>query len=283
MDAVTNASELKQREHRTWTGVAPGWRKHDERLVRSAAPVAARMLDLLALRPGMTVLDIACGTGEPAIPAAERVAPGGRVIATDFVEEMLAFAREKAARRGVSNIEFRRVDGEQLDVPPESCDAVSIRWGLMFMPDPLACLRRTHGALKKNGRIAVACWAPPDKNPWASVPMGIVRRCLNAPPPPPGTPGLFAFADPSRLRGVLDEAGFRDTAVEAVDVPFADFDSGEAYFTFILELAGPIAALFAQLSPSEQAAAREEIIGAAAGPNGQVHLHGMTWVASGTK
>ena len=283
MDAVTNASELKQREHRTWTGVAPGWRKHDERLVRSAAPVAARMLDLLALRPGMTVLDIACGTGEPAIPAAARIAPGGRVIATDFVEEMLAFAREKAARRGVTNIEFRRVDGEQLEVPPDSCDAVSIRWGLMFMPDPLACLRRAHTALMTNGRIAVACWTAPDRNPWAAVPMGIVRRMLNAPPPPPGTPGLFAFADPSRLRGALDEAGFRDTAVEAVDVPFADFERPDEYFTFILELAGPIAALFAQLSPPQQAAAREEILAAATGPDGQVHLAGQTWVASGAK
>ena len=99
MEAGPNTSELKQREHRSWTGVAPGWRKHDERLVAASAPVTARMLHLLQVRPGTNVLDIACGTGEPAIAVAERVAPGGRVVATDFVDEMLAFAREKAARR----------------------------------------------------------------------------------------------------------------------------------------------------------------------------------------
>jgi ubiquinone/menaquinone biosynthesis C-methylase UbiE len=283
MQAVANATELKQREHQTWTGVAPGWRKHDETLVRAAAPVTTRMLDLLALKPGMQVLDIACGTGEPAIPAAQRVAPGGRVLATDFVEEMLAFAREKAAQRGVPNIDFRRVDGEQVDVPPATFDAVSIRWGIMFMPDPVGCLREAHRALKPGGRIAVACWAQPDRNPWASVAMGIIRRALNAPPPPAGTPGLFAFADDTRLRTALEEAGFRVSTVEPVSITMADFDTGDQFFTFLRELAGPIAALFAQLSPHAQADVRDEVVRAVTGPAGRVVLPGVTWVAAGQK
>lgn len=283
MQAVTNVTELKEREHKTWTGVAPGWRKHDEILVRNAAPVTTRMLDLLALKPGLQLLDIACGTGEPAIPAAERVAPGGRVLATDFVEEMLAFAREKASRRGVPNVDFRRVDGEQIDVPSATFDAVSIRWGIMFMPDPVGCLREAHRALKPGGRIAVACWAQPDKNPWASVAMGIIRGRLNAPPPPPGTPGLFAFADDARLRAALEEAGFRVSAIEPVSITMADFDTGDQFFTFLRELAGPIATLFAQLPPGAQAEVRDEVVRAVTGPDGRVVLPGVTWVAAGQK
>jgi ubiquinone/menaquinone biosynthesis C-methylase UbiE len=283
MQAVTNASELKQREHGTWTGVAPGWRTHDERLVRSAAPATARMLDLLGLTPGMQLLDIACGTGEPAIPAAERVGPTGHVVATDFVEEMLQFARGKAVGRNVSNIEFGRVDGEELDFAPAGFDAVSIRWGLMFMPDPVECLRRAHRVLKQGGRIAVACWAQPDRNPWVSIPMGIIRRRLNAPPPAPGTPGIFAFADEARLRAALEEAGFRVRSVEAVDLTMADFDTGNEFFTFLRELAGPVAALYAQLPPDAQVEARDEIVRAVTGPDGRVMLPGVTWVAAAEK
>lgn len=280
---MTNTFELKQREHRSWTSVAPGWRKHDERLVASSAPVTARMIDLLQLRPGTNVLDIACGTGEPAIPIAERVAPGGRVVATDFVDEMLAFGREKAARRGVSNIEFQRVDGEQLDATGGTYDAATIRWGLMFMPEPVECLRRVHGALKEGGRIALACWAAPDKNPWAAIPMGSIRKHLNAAPPPAGTPGLFALADRPRLQAVLEEAGFKDIVIEPVELSMAEFDTGQEFFTFVRELAGPVATLFAQLPPEAQAAAEKEIVTAASGPDGRVKLQGVTWVARGTR
>jgi ubiquinone/menaquinone biosynthesis C-methylase UbiE len=281
VQAVT--AELKQREHTTWSTVAPGWRKHDQFLVRAAAPVTTRMLDVLALKPGQQVLDIACGTGEPAIPAAERVSPGGSVVATDFVEEMLVFAREKAARRGVSNIEFRLVDGEQLDLPAESFDAVSIRWGIMFMPDPVRCLRQAHHVLRTGGRIAVACWAQPDKNPWVSVTMGIIRRRLNAPPPAPGTPNIFAFADEARLRSVLEEAGFQVSSVEPVALTMADFDSGDEFFTFLRELAGPVTTLYSQLSPDAQREVRDEVVQAIMGADGRVVLPGVTWVAAGQK
>ena len=283
MDTLPNASELKDREHRSWTGVAPGWRKHDDRLVASGAPVTARMIALLHLRPGMHVLDIACGTGEPAIPIAQRVGSSGTVVAIDFVDEMLAFAREKAASRGVSNIKFSRVDGEQFDAGDDPFDAATIRWGLMFMPEPVECLRRVHGTLKDGGRLALACWATPDKNPWAAIPMASIRTHLNAPPPPPGSPGLFAFGDRARLQAVIEDAGFRDVIVEPVELSMADFDSGEEFFTFVRELAGPVATLFAQLSPDAQAAAQQEIISAVTGPDGGVRLPGVTWVASGRK
>lgn len=282
MQTQVDAMAVKQREHSTWTAVAPGWRKHDERLTAITKPVTERLLDLAGVGPGHRVLDIACGTGEPAIPAALR-ARDGQVVATDFVEEMLAFAREKAAAKGVRNVEFRRVDGEELSFPDASFDAVTIRFGLMFMPNPVGCLERAHRALKLGGRIALACWAAPEENPWASLPMRIIRRELEMPPPPPGTPGLFAFADRSRLESVLKEAGFCDVVAEPVKVRMSDFDSGEEYFTWTRELAGPVATLFAQLPPQKQTTVKSEIEKSASGADGRVVYDGVTWVACGVK
>ncbi len=282
-DAGVDPSEFKERERKTWALVAPGWRKHDEFLVRATAPVTERMLDLLRLSPGQRVLDIASGTGEPAIPAAERVGPSGTVTGTDFVEDMLAFAREKAAARNLRHVEFRCLDGERLDFPRGVFDAVSIRWGLMFMPDPTACLRRAHEALKENGRIAIACWAQPEQNPWASLPMTIIRRHLNAPPPRPETPGIFAFAAMKRVQETLEQAGFRDISIEAMEVTMADFDTGQMFFSFMSDLAGPIVALFRKLPADKQPHVADEIARQAVGLDGRVVLKGVTWVAAAAK
>lgn len=78
----------------------PRRRAHDTHLDRATAPVTESILRLAEVSSGQTLLDIAAGTGEPAIPAARAVGPTGRVIATDLVDEMLAFAREKASRAG---------------------------------------------------------------------------------------------------------------------------------------------------------------------------------------
>lgn len=278
----TTQASPKELQQKSWTGVAPGWKKHDAAFTRSVAAASEAMLDATGIGPGMRVLDIATGVGEPALAAARRVGPRGFVLGTDFVEPMLAFAREKAAAAGLHHVEFRCVDGEALAEPPGSFDAVTIRWGLMFMPDASACLRRAREALKPGGRIAVACWAGPERNPWAALPSGILMRLAGLPKPPPGALGVFAYADPRRLEGALAEAGFKDVAVEAVDLPMIDLDTFDAYWTWLRELVGPVASMLATLPPEQQAAAAAELKAEVAklSPGGRVVLGGTTWVAS---
>jgi SAM-dependent methyltransferase len=281
----TTAPSPKELQRESWTGVAPGWKKHDAYFTRSAAAASEKMLDAAGVGPGTRVLDVATGVGEPALAAARRVGPAGFVLGTDFVEPMLAFAREKAAAAGLRNVEFRCVDGEALDEPTASFDAVTIRWGIMFMPDALACLRSAHQALAAGGRIAVACWAGPERNPWASLPAAILMRLAGIPKPPPGAPGVFAYADPRRLEGALVEAGFEDVAVEPVDLPMIDFDTFDEYWTWARELVGPFASMLAKLTPEQQAAAAAEVKAEVAklSPGGRTVLRGTTWVASGRK
>lgn len=280
---MSDAAAMKAKEETVWASVAAGWRTHDAFIAKASAPVTQRMLQLAGLTPGKRVLDIAAGTGEPAIPAARIVNPGGSVIATDFVEDMLAVARDKAARAGVNNVEFRRVDGEALDFPDGSFDAATIRFGIMFMPEPDTCLREVHRVLRSRGRLALATWAAPDKNAWASIAAGILSKLANAPPPKPGAPGIFAFADPNRLTGGLEAAGFRDVKVEPVEVVMADHDSPEEYLAFLLDIAGPLAVLWSQLTPGQQDEARARISEQITGRDGRVKMAGVAWVAAGQK
>jgi 2-polyprenyl-3-methyl-5-hydroxy-6-metoxy-1,4-benzoquinol methylase len=285
MSTQSDNQSLKAKEHAGWTEVAPGWRKHDARLRDSFAAVSERMLSVARIGPGQRVLDVACGTGEPAIAAAEQVGPRGHVLATDFAEEMLTVAREKAARRGLSQLEFRRADGEELQPGGDPFDAALIRFGIMFMPDPAACLRRVRAALRPGGRIAVATWASPDVNPWLKVALSVLKSHLDVPAPPPGAPGLFAFADPERLRTTLQEGDFQDVKVEEVHLlPGGAFDSGRDFFTFLRELSAPLARLYGQLPPDLRPQVEEEIACQAERhrQGGQVCLKGLAWVAVGT-
>jgi SAM-dependent methyltransferase len=231
---------------------------------------------------GHRVLDIATGLGDPAISIAEKVGPTGSVLATDLVAEMLAFAREKAAARGVQNIEFRHVDGEELDTPAGSFDAVTMRFGLMFMPDPEGCLRRARAALKPGGSLVLATWAAPPKNQWAAVPMAALGRHIEIPQPPPGAPGLFAFADGNRLESTIRSAGFSDVRVEEVEMTMSDFDRGADYWAFMMDIAGPITMLFStKVPPEKRAAVTAEIVrDVEAAGGGSAHLKGVALLAT---
>ncbi|MBZ5559522.1 MAG: class I SAM-dependent methyltransferase [Acidobacteriia bacterium] len=272
---------VKANQATTWRTVAPGWMRHEERMRKYTAPLTQRMMS--GIERGHKVLDIATGVGDPAISIAEKVGPSGSVLATDLVAEMLAFAREKAAERGVKNIEFHHVDGEELDPPASSFDAVTMRFGLMFMPDPEGCLKKARKALKPGGSIALATWAAPPRNPWAAVPMATLGRHVDVPKPPPGAPGLFAFADSGRLESTIKSAGFSDVRVEEVEVTMSDFDKGADFWTFMMDVAGPIAVLFStKVPPEKRAAVAAEIareVEAAGG--GKAHLKGVALFASG--
>lgn len=282
MKVNEEAVAIKDREHKTWTSVAPGWRKHDERLVEITAPVTERMLDLAKLESAHRILDLACGTGEPALAAASR-AKSGSVVALDFVEEMLEFAREKADTRGLHNIEFQKADAEELRFSDSSFDVVTVRFGLMFMPEPLNCLKKAYRVLKPGGHIVGAVWSSPKENLWASMPMGIIRRELGMEPPPPGNPGLFAFADKTRLESIMREAGFHHVSVEPVKVRMSEFDSGKEYFDWTLDLAGPVAMLFREIPKARQTEVRGEIEREAGGSDGRVVFDGVAWVVHGEK
>jgi ubiquinone/menaquinone biosynthesis C-methylase UbiE len=283
----TDARTIKEQQKKEWGEAAEGWRKNHDRLQQITAPVTRMMLEFAGVAPGHRVLDIACGSGIPAIPAAHAAGATGFVLATDQAPEMIEVARENAKREGLTNIEFRLVDGEELDVQPESFDAATCRWGIMFMPEPVLCLRQAYEALKAGGRIAVAVWGPPQNNPFLSVPMMIARKYYQGPPlPDPNAPGgVFSFADKTRLQFVFEQAGFRGIHIDEMDIPMAVFDSGREYWEYCREFMGPLRRILDEMPADTVEKIGQEVSEAAPQGNdeGKVSLNGNPILASASK
>jgi SAM-dependent methyltransferase len=249
-------------------------------MMRIMAPVTERML--ADLQPGQRVLDLATGTGEPALTAATLVGPDGWVLGLDFSEEMVDCARKRAARQSLSNVEFRCADAESFDKPSTLFDLVTIRWALMFMQAPALALSLSHAALKPGGQLSVSCWTALEENPWASVPLAVIKRYVDLPDLPPNVPGLFAFADGVRLRSAIEAAGFSQVRLERVHVRMADFQRGEDYVAFQRDL-GHVGILLGTLPEETRLKVAAEIASAVeeAG-HGRAQLDGVTWLATAT-
>jgi SAM-dependent methyltransferase len=193
------------------------------------------MLDAVAPQPGQRVLELAAGLGETGLLAAELVAPAGGVIVSDQADAMLAGARERAAGLGLANVEFQTVNAEWIDLPVASVDAVLCRWGYMLMADPSVALAETRRVLRPGGRVALAVWDSIERNPWAAVPSAELRERGLVEPPAPGTPGPFALGDADRLGALLEQAGFVEVRVEALDLHRAHGDF-EGFWETTLDL-----------------------------------------------
>jgi len=201
-----------------WDGAAEGWARQAKPFAGFCAELSRRMVEAIDPQPGQTVLELGAGPGDLGLLAAELLAPAGKVIVSDRSERMLEFARERAAERGVGNVEFKRLDAEWIDLPLASVDGILMRFVLMLVDDPRACLQECRRVLRSGGKLAVAVWAEEGLNPWASVCNGLLRRSGLAPPADPSRPSPFRLGDQSRLAELLEDAGFYLERLEAVEL-----------------------------------------------------------------
>jgi SAM-dependent methyltransferase len=253
-----DAANYKNKQREQWNRDGAAWRRWNPALDRWYGEATRQMLDRARIRPGQRILDVAAGAGEPAVSAAERVGPGGYVLATDISEGIVELAREVARERGFSQIETRAMDGEKLDLPDASFDAVLCRLGLMYMPHPATALREWRRALRAGGRVAVVVFSTPDRNAWGDVPASIIRRRAQLPPPVPGQPGPFSLGGPGVLEGIFHQAGFADPEVRAVPVPHRAGSAAE-YVQVAREAFGAFNAMMAHLSHQERESAWNEV------------------------
>ncbi len=199
------------------------FRRYDAVESRLSAPLSERMLDLLLLRPGMRVLDLATGSGEPALRAARRVGPEGFVLGVDVSEGLLALAQEKAAAEGVGNLQLRAGKAESLDgVPLAHFHAATARWGLMYMDAPVAALAAARRALVPGGQLVAALWAEPERVPYYALPRQVLQRYRPVPAVEVEAPGTFRYADLHRIERDFRLAGFRLAHVEEMEVPVVE-------------------------------------------------------------
>ena len=256
-----DAAKYKNAQREQWNKDGAAWRRWNPTLDRWYGEVTRQMLDLARIQPGQRILDIAAGAGEPAVSAAERVGPSGYVLATDISEGIVELALQVARERGLKQVDTRAMDGEKLDLPDASFDAVLCRLGLMYMPRPVAALREWRRALRAGGRVAVIVYSTPDRNNWGAMPASIIRRRAQLPPPVPGQPGPFSLGGPGVLEGVFSQAGFANAEVRAVPVPHRMTSAAE-YVRLAREAFGGFNAMMAHLSLPERESVWDEVEGA---------------------
>ncbi|HEX7128032.1 MAG TPA: methyltransferase domain-containing protein [Thermodesulfobacteriota bacterium] len=250
--------EARARSRRVWDDMAAGWETARQDLWEVSRPVSEWLVERLDPRAGETVLDLAAGLGDTGFLAARRVGETGRVLVTDFAPRMLAAARRRAAELGIANVEFRELDAERMALESECVDGVVCRWGYMLMADPAAAFGETYRILRPGGRLAFSVFGAPERNPWASLVGGILVAEKHVPPPAPGSPGIFALSDPTRIHRLVTGAGFAPPEVAEIGIAWR-FPSPDAYWWFLTEMAGALSPVLHRLAPADQATVRSRI------------------------
>jgi SAM-dependent methyltransferase len=266
-----------------WNGsLGQSWVACQPQLDRMIEAFGAAALLSASAQSGERVLDIGCGCGSSALALAQAVGSRGQVLGMDISKPMLAVARQRAAQAGTGDaLGFLEADASQSPLPAGQ-DLLFSRFGLMFFAEPAAALRHLRGALRPGGRCAFVCWRAPRDNPWAMAPLMAARQALGIKPPPadPLAPGPFAFADETRLRGLLAEAGFEGIEVQRFDAPIHLGGSARDAAEHSLQV-GPVSRLAGEAGPAQEpalVAAIEQALKPHAAADGSVSLAGSTWL-----
>ena len=174
-----------------------------------------RTIERLSLTAGSSVLDVGCGSGASALPAAELVGPSGQVIGVDLAEQLLSLARAKAAERGLNNVEFRVGDMTALGFPDGQFDAVISVFSIFFVEDMEKQVAELWRMVRPSGKLAITTWGPRVYEPAESAWWEAVRR---------ERPDLYStdnpwdrIVEPSSLGQLLIDGGVADAEVVAED------------------------------------------------------------------
>src|SRR5215212_3070465 len=202
--------EVRRRNYEIAEAIAPTWERRRAEVEEVSTPVREWMVRELSPREGDTVLE-------------------------------LAAARRRGAELGVTNVDYRVIDAERIELDDDSVDGVLCRFGYMLMPDAARALAETRRVLHPGGRLALAVWGAPERNPFfATIAISLVQRGHLPPPEPPPATGPFGMASAERTERLLRAAGFSDVRIEEVAGRFELPDVDE-YLSVIADTAGPIA------------------------------------------
>jgi len=245
-----------------WTNsdTVAAWARWHPKITAQQVNMRGVLIEHARLAPGMRVLELACGTGDPALEIARRVGPNGRVTATDLSSQMLDVCRQNASAAGITNMDFAVADAEALQFDRESFDRVTSRLGVMYFVDVQRALTQIKRVLIADGIVALQVWGPPDESPYFMNAVGPFMRRLSPPPPPADAPTPLRFAPPGKLVDALTAAGFHDTREDRRSLILPWPGSPDELWQHLYEIAVPLRPLFDGLSGDERSAAIAESV-----------------------
>ncbi len=257
-----NTDPLRDSARRQWSGqqtlaARHKWRARHDAFTQAATQV---ILEALAPRPSLHLLDLASGMGEPALSLAAAVGPSGHVTATDIEPEALAVAQEDALSRGLSNLGIRLADAESLPFRDATFDGVTCRFGIMFFADPAKALRECLRALKPGARAVFLAWGSAEQ-PFVATTGGILAKHASV-SPDPAAPNPFRYAEPGTLRRALEEASFIQVQEEQRTIPLVWAGPPAEFWEAFSQMAAPYQPLLQSLPPERRAQVDCEIAAA---------------------
>ena len=169
----TAADEARVRAARTYNSAAD---VYDDPANTFWERFGRRTIERLQLRKSAVVLDVCCGSGGSALPAAEIVGPSGFVLGVDLADRLLEHARAKAKGRGLLNVQFRVDDMLDLRISADQFDAVVCVFGIFFVPDMPLALRLLWERVRSGGKLAITTWGPRFFEPATSAFWDSIRK-----------------------------------------------------------------------------------------------------------
>ena len=259
---LPNVDQYKERVRQEWSDPATvaGWRRWFPQMLAQFQAGTDLLLKAAAVEPGMHVLDLASGSGDPALALAAAVGPTGRLTATDASSDMVALGEENGRARGLTNITFQRVDAHALPFPDQHFDRVTSKLGVMYFVDCGQTLREVRRVLKPDGRIALLAWGPPDQSPYIQAALGPILGRAQLPPPPPDAPQPFRFARHGALTAELEQAGFRQVLEATHVIPLSWPGPPEELWQHLYDIAAPFRPVVDGLDPDDREWAIGEVL-----------------------
>ena len=231
------------------------WRRQSAAM---GSDMTQAIVEAAQVAPGMRVLDIACGTGEPAISRAALVG-SGEVIGVDLSPEPLKIAAQRAAQRGFANASFQQADAHHLPFPDNSFDRITSRLGVMFFSDLPRAAAEMHRVLKPGGKAVPLVWGPMDQ-PYFATTIGTVLRLLPGTVVPESGRRMFALGSAGVLSQTLRQAGFPSVEEQLVTVPWTWPGKPEEVWEYFQEVTVPFAPLLHSIPAARHAEIDAEVL-----------------------
>jgi ubiquinone/menaquinone biosynthesis C-methylase UbiE len=246
--------------------------------------VTEALVEYARPKPGMKILDLASGTGEPAISLAARVGSEGHVTALDLSSDLLQIATERAQQRGLNNFSTQQADAQQLPFADQSFDLVTSRFGVMFFHDCEKAFREVHRVLKPGARTCFLAWGSFEQPYWSSM-IGVVLKHVGGPAIEPGGADPFRFAQPGSLLSVLQNAGFAKVEEETKSLPWTWPGTAEEVWEQARAVAAPFLPLLQRIPADKRDEINREVLKAVRqyADGGSIKFGAVVVLASGVR